>query len=279
MNRFLKASLVAMLVVAPFAADAAQAQYIKDDDTYQASAPTLTATTDVASTSYVKGAYNAAIAAINAVEASALTTSTAQNGTLTADSGNTQTGDVLAGLDNTPTIGEAVNLIAGQVDTNTAAIANKADSATTLTGYGITDAYTKTEVDNKISGLDGTTANTSLSESNGVLTVEVDGTHVTRDNNGALTLSSTDATAIANVANKADSSFVGTLPQNAQASTVVGYIDEAVAAAGGQTEAEVKALIDAAAGAGIATDNSGKLSVDITSNGGLEFSLKTKLQI
>lgn len=34
----------------------------------------------------------------------------------------------------------------------TEALANKADKATTLAGYGITDAYTKTEVDQKVSG-------------------------------------------------------------------------------------------------------------------------------
>ena len=36
-------------------------------------------------------------------------------------------------------------------DALTAAVGNKADKATTLSGYGITDAYTKTEVDIKIS--------------------------------------------------------------------------------------------------------------------------------
>lgn len=36
-------------------------------------------------------------------------------------------------------------------DALTAAIGNKADKATTLSGYGITDAYTKTETDTKIS--------------------------------------------------------------------------------------------------------------------------------
>ena len=36
-------------------------------------------------------------------------------------------------------------------DALTAAVGNKADKATTLSGYGITNAYTKTEVDNKIS--------------------------------------------------------------------------------------------------------------------------------
>ena len=39
-------------------------------------------------------------------------------------------------------------------DALTAAVGNKADKATTLAGYGITDAYTKTEVDEKISDID-----------------------------------------------------------------------------------------------------------------------------
>lgn len=37
-------------------------------------------------------------------------------------------------------------------DGYSATIALKADKATTLTGYGITDAYTKTQVDNKLAG-------------------------------------------------------------------------------------------------------------------------------
>ena len=67
MNRLLKVSLIAMLVVAPFAANATlPATYATDDDANNAaSAPTLTATQDVASTSYVKGAYNSAIGYIN----------------------------------------------------------------------------------------------------------------------------------------------------------------------------------------------------------------------
>ena len=48
-----------------------------------------------------------------------------------------------------------------QVDGLTTALAGKADSATTLSGYGITDAYTKTEVDGKVANMEVTTNRTS----------------------------------------------------------------------------------------------------------------------
>ena len=65
---------------------------------------------------------------------------------------------------------ELINLINGKVDTvpgkglsthdyddaavaEVAKVANKADKATTLSGYGITDSYTKTEVDSKITSM------------------------------------------------------------------------------------------------------------------------------
>lgn len=40
---------------------------------------------------------------------------------------------------------EVINALCAQIDANTSNISGKADSATTLSGYGITDAYTKTE--------------------------------------------------------------------------------------------------------------------------------------
>ena len=40
----------------------------------------------------------------------------------------------------------------GEIDTLQADIVKKANSATTLSGYGITDAYTKTQVDNSLKG-------------------------------------------------------------------------------------------------------------------------------
>lgn len=51
----------------------------------------------------------------------------------------------------------------------TSGITNKADKATTLTGYGITDAYTKTEVDEAIEALD--TGVTSVNGNTGAVTI------------------------------------------------------------------------------------------------------------
>lgn len=48
------------------------------------------------------------------------------------------------------------------------AVSNKADKSTTLSGYGITNAYTKTEVDNKVDS----TANTSTVASDGTVTFQ-----------------------------------------------------------------------------------------------------------
>lgn len=44
----------------------------------------------------------------------------------------------------------AADAAQGEVDALESVVAGKADSATTLAGYGITDAYTKTEVDTKV---------------------------------------------------------------------------------------------------------------------------------
>lgn len=45
-----------------------------------------------------------------------------------------------------------VSTAEGEIDTLQTEVAKKANSSTTLSGYGITNAYTKTEVDNKLSG-------------------------------------------------------------------------------------------------------------------------------
>ena len=52
----------------------------------------------------------------------------------------------------TKNVCENLSLLDTQVKTNADAIAGKATAATTLSGYGITDAYTKTEVDTALSG-------------------------------------------------------------------------------------------------------------------------------
>lgn len=52
----------------------------------------------------------------------------------------------------TKNVCENLSLLDEQVKTNADAVAGKATAATTLSGYGITDAYTKTEVDTALSG-------------------------------------------------------------------------------------------------------------------------------
>jgi len=52
-------------------------------------------------------------------------------------------------LDTLKELADAYTSNKSLIDTLNSAITNKADSATTLAGYGITDAYTKDEIDNK----------------------------------------------------------------------------------------------------------------------------------
>ena len=98
-----------------------------------------------ASAAYVKGAYNAAISAVNKVAVTAdSAVSTANNAANKNLTNLTATGK--ANVSAQGTYDASTNYTAGTVG---AAIKGKADSATTLAGYGITDAYTKTEADGK----------------------------------------------------------------------------------------------------------------------------------
>lgn len=78
--------------------------------------------------------------------------------------------DFLTGTDTDGIINKWKELeafLAGQTQTSTLAelLAVKADKATTLSGYGITDAYTKSEINSKLSGYVTTTAlNTALAK-------------------------------------------------------------------------------------------------------------------
>ena len=281
MKKLLKVSLMAMLVAAPFAANAA--------DIAAATKETVTPVADVASTSYVKGAYNAAIDEINtnrtqinanttaiatkqdqlkndagtpadiastvktsvaatgsavdtalvtekavrdAIDAAKSATTYTQGSGIAIDANNEisasgiTTSNIAANAGILKTqlaqgVQDSLDLADTALQASTAASTGTVDltksdyTAGTIGAalYSInqtaTDAVTDSELEAAIQGLDGTTANTSLAESNGVLTVQVDTTHITRDASGNLTLSSDDATAIADVANKANAADLG----------------------------------------------------------------------
>ena len=59
--------------------------------------------------------------------------------------------EIAAARGNYATLAGALSMKANTVDVN-AALSEKADKSTTLSGYGITDAYTKIEIDTKLSG-------------------------------------------------------------------------------------------------------------------------------
>ena len=183
--------MVALMIGLPTLANAA--------DITAAQEVNIATNTNVATTSFVGGAYNAAIgeintnrSAINVLNGSDSTAGSVAktvkdnaagatynaNETYTAGTvgaaikslettaGNAADKD-LSNLSNTGkanvsalgTYDSSVNYTAGTVG---AAIKSKADSATTLSGYGITDAYTKTEVDTAIEG----SANTAEYDAN-----------------------------------------------------------------------------------------------------------------
>lgn len=100
-------------------------------------------------------------------------TSSALNGYATASSlkvVSDKLNDFLTGTDTDGIINrwkELEAFLKGQTQTSTLAelLAVKADKATTLSGYGITDAYTKSEINSKLNGYVTTTAlNTSLAK-------------------------------------------------------------------------------------------------------------------
>ena len=211
--RKLGVSLVAVLVGLPMMAHATIST-ISD-------AGTATANTNVATTSYVKGAYNAMTSAVNTaigqantdiaakqaqltaggnnISATVKTTvgaatgqnaasdealvtekavrdaiDTATTGAVTLNGTQTLTNKTIDADDNTisdlgvgnfksgtvvDSSGDGIAAANSASDTKlvtekavATALADKADTATTLSGYGITDAYTKTEVDTALSG-------------------------------------------------------------------------------------------------------------------------------
>ena len=75
----------------------------------------------------------------------------------------------------------------GIVDGVTSALAGKADSATTLAGYGITDAYTKSSVDTALALKADKSELPDVATASDVGLVKPDGTSITVDANGVLT--------------------------------------------------------------------------------------------
>ena len=80
---------------------------------------------------------------------------------------------------------------AGAIAQNAQAIAGKADAATTLAGYGITDAYTTTQTDNLLGGKVNATGQTA----NQIMVTDADGKVVT-----VATISAAQVSALSNLA-------------------------------------------------------------------------------
>lgn len=118
---------------------------------------------------------------------------------------------------------EAEGLVTAHETAVTEALAGKADSATTLEGYGITDAYTKTEVDAKF-----TTVNENLNTK--ISAADVD--------DKIVTAKTETLTAAATAASTALEARVGDIPTD---TTIKSYIDTAVGS-GGTSSAEAIAL-------------------------------------
>ena len=118
---------------------------------------------------------------------------------------------------------EAESLVGAHETAVAEALAGKADSATTLEGYGIADAYTKTEVDAKF-----TTINENLNTK--ISATDVD--------DKIATAKTETLTAAATAASTALEARVGDIPTD---TTIKSYIDTAVGS-GGTSSAEAIAL-------------------------------------
>lgn len=114
---------------------------------------------------------------------------------------------------------EAETLVGAHETAVTEALADKAEKAATLSGYGITDAYTKTEIDGKITTITDN-LNTKISSA------DVD-TKIATSKEETLT-------AAATAASEALEARVGSIPSN---TTIKSYIDSAVGS-GGSASAE-----------------------------------------
>lgn len=118
---------------------------------------------------------------------------------------------------------EAEGLVAAHETAVNAALANKADKATTLAGYGIDDAYNKTEIDGKLSTINDN-LNTKISGA------EVD-TKIAESKTETLSEAAT-------AASEALESRVGAIPAD---TTIKSYVDTAIGS-GGTSSAEAIAV-------------------------------------
>ena len=291
MKKILGVSITAMLAVCPILANAetvtSAVNVTYTQPTNDNSAPTATAdpkyahvvidTADqghIASTAYVKGAYNTAITAINKV---ATTAAAGQ----TAEQVSSAISTALAAADGD-----------GLTDNGSGAL-------NVNTGAGL-KIGTGADADKVMANVDGTTIATD--SSTGVLKVGTIQTANIASNavdTNKIADGAVDRIKIADGAIVIDKIATSELASATANSTYAsetgstklaqkGYVDEAIAAAGGQTAQQVEDKIDGAAGDGLATNGSGVLSVDtgnglginstskkveakLTTNGGLEF--------
>ncbi len=107
---------------------------------------------------------------------------TAKDGTVTFTTTSVATSETVTGLTNR----------VGQVETD---LAGKADKSTTLAGYGITDAYTKGEVDSALSGKQATLTTEQQNAVNSGITTEKVATY---DGYAAQIAAKADASVLAN---------------------------------------------------------------------------------
>lgn len=177
MKKLLKVSLTAMLVATPMIASAATVPvaYVGGATVGQnGQLSAVTASADVASTSYVKGAYNELAQAINEVNANALTLSTAETGTYTnTDSGLTST-----------TIGAAITELGTSKQ-------DKIDSSHTLDADLVDDS---TSTNKFVTAADKTKWNDAVQN------VKVNGTALTEDSSGDVNLTVATGTTAGTIA-------------------------------------------------------------------------------
>lgn len=135
-------------------------------------------------------------------------------------------------------------------------IDNKADSATTLAGYGITDAYTKTEVTDAISTAKTEAAETAQSKIDGKIATlnkvdtAVEGKYVSAvsESNGVITVERADLPNYDNTydAKGSASAVLGQSTDTSDQVTVYGtrkYVDEEVAKKVGSVSASDKSIV------------------------------------